>query len=201
MKRFLILCLFGLLLPEENWAQFNVLKGKVLTEEGYDGHDRAPGAPQGEPTYIALPGAYVRWSHDEASTTVSDGFGFFKIGKSEVGDTLVVSMMGFETVGWVFNGESYVDIPLKAGVELASAEVVEKKAATQLSLLSPLDVQSLNRKELVKAACCNLSEAFETNASVDASFTDAVTGTRQIRMVGLDGKYSQIQVDNLPGPR
>ncbi len=201
MKRFLILCLFGLLLPEENWAQFNVLKGKVLTEEGHDGHDHAPGAHRGEPAYIALPGAYVRWSHDVSSTTVSDGFGFFKIGKSEVGDTLVVSMMGFETVGWVFNGESYVDIPLKAGVELASAEVVEKKAATQLSLLSPLDVQSLNRKELVKAACCNLSEAFETNASVDASFTDAVTGTRQIRMLGLDGKYSQIQVDNLPGPR
>ena len=59
----------------------------------------------------------------------------------------------------------------------------------------------MNRKELVKAACCNLSEAFETNASVDASFTDAVTGTRQIRMLGLHGKYSQLQVDNMPGPR
>ena len=201
MKRFIIICLLGLLVPEVLQAQFNVLKGKVLTDESHEGHDHSPGAHRGEPTYIALPGAYVRWSHDEASTTVSDGFGFFKISKAEVGDTLVVSMMGFETVGWVYNGESYVDIPLKAGVELASAEVVEKKAATQLSLLSPLDVQSLNRKELVKAACCNLSEAFETNASVDASFTDAVTGTRQIRMLGLDGKYSQIQVDNLPGPR
>ena len=199
MRRLLLICWFGLWVPDEAWSQFNVLKGKVLTEEGHDGH--APGAQSGEASYIPLPGAYVRWSHDEASTTVSDGFGFFKISKAEVGDTLVVSMLGFETVGWVFNGESYVDIPLKAGVELASAEVVEKKAATQLSLLSPLDVQSLNRKELVKAACCNLSEAFETNASVDASFTDAVTGTRQIRMLGLDGKYSQIQVDNLPGPR
>jgi outer membrane receptor for ferrienterochelin and colicins len=201
VKRFIIICVFGLLLPEEHQAQFNVLKGKVLTEESHEGHDHAPGAHRGEPTYIPLPGAYVRWSHDESSITVTDGFGFFKVDKAEVGDTLVVSMMGFETVGWVYNGESYVDIPLKSGVELASAEVVEKKAATQLSLLSPLDVQSLNRKELVKAACCNLSEAFETNASVDASFTDAVTGTRQIRMLGLDGKYSQIQVDNLPGPR
>ena len=57
------------------------------------------------------------------------------------------------------------------------------------------------RKELTKAACCNLSEAFETNASVDASFTDAVTGTRQIHMLGLAGKYTQLLVDNLPGPR
>ena len=46
-----------------------------------------------------------------------------------------------------------------------------------------------------------MSEAFETNASVDASFTDAVTGTRQIHMLGLAGKYTQLLVDNLPGPR
>ena len=179
-------------------AQLSMLKGKVLTVEP---STESQGAPDEEASYVPLPGAYVRWSHDNASTTVSDGFGFFKINKAEIGDTLVVSMMGFETVGWVYNGEPYVDIPLKAGVELASAEVIEKKAATELSLLSPLDVQSLNRKELVKAACCNLSEAFETNASVDASFTDAVTGTRQIRMLGLHGKYSQLQVDNMPGPR
>ena len=172
----------------------NALRGKVLTEELQD-------LSAGEPYYVPLPGAYVRWSNEEQAAAVSDGFGFFKIAKAEIGDTLVVSMIGFETVGWVYNGESYVDIPLKAGVDLESAVVVEKQTAIQLSLLSPLDVQSLNRKELSKAACCNLSEAFETNASVDASFTDAVTGTRQIRMLGLAGKYSQIQVDNLPGPR
>ena len=38
----------------------------------------------------------------------------------------------------------------------------------------------------------------ETNAVVDASFTDAVTGTKQIRMLGLDGKYTQIMFDNQP---
>lgn len=195
MKRLLLICLLGIWTLNGAWSQFNVLKGKVLTDESMIEKSRE------EPTYIPLPGAYVRWSHQEASAAVSDAFGFFKISKADIGDTLVVSMTGYETVGWVYNGESYVDIPLKSGVELESAEVVEKKAATQISLLSPLDVQSLNRKELVKAACCNLSEAFETNASVDASFTDAVTGTRQIRMLGLHGKYSQLQVDNMPGPR
>ena len=137
-KRLLLIGLVSLLAAAMAWSQFNVLKGKVLTEEAGN-----KGARE-EPTYIPLPGAYVRWSHDEASTTVSDGFGFFKVAKAAIGDTLVVSMLGFETVGWIYNGESYVDIPLKAGVDLASAEVVEKKAATQLSLLSPLDVQSLN---------------------------------------------------------
>ncbi len=178
-----------------SWAQFSELRGKVLTQE------TANPDVNSEPVYISLPGAYVRWAHDASSTTVTDGFGFFKISKASVGDTLMASMLGYETVGWVFNGESYVDIPLESGISLDAAEVIEQRSAVELSLLSPLDVQSLNRKELVKAACCNLSEAFETNASVDASFTDAVTGTRQIRMLGLDGKYSQIQVDNLPGPR
>ena len=127
MKRLLLICMLGLWVPDVALSQFNFLKGKVLTEEAHEGHDHAAGARRGEPTYIPLPGAYVRWSHDETSTTVSDGFGFFKISKAGVGDTLVVSMAGFETVGWVYNGESYVDIPLKSGVELESAEVVEKK--------------------------------------------------------------------------
>ncbi|MCH1584331.1 MAG: TonB-dependent receptor, partial [Flavobacteriales bacterium] len=176
------------------------LRGKVLVVDQSD-DSTAAGQESQDPEYIGLPGAYVRWSHDMSSTTVSDGFGFFKLPTANVGDTLLASMLGYETSGWIYDGASYVDIPLTAGVDLAAAEVVERKSATQFSLLSPLDVQSLNRKELAKAACCNLSEAFETNASVDASFTDAVTGTRQIRMLGLDGKYSQIQVDNLPGPR
>ena len=53
----------------------------------------------------------------------------------------------------------------------------------------------------MKAACCNLSESFETNPSVDVSFADAVTGTRQIQMLGLAGKYSLISRENMPNVR
>lgn len=197
---------FSLLLPAMMLANALIaqnsgaLKGKVLIEDGA-GNLAGHGAGAHEPEYIGLPGAYVRWAHETSSMTVTDGFGYFKLSGAQIGDTLFASMLGYNTAAWIFDGSSYVDIPLTAGVDLGEAEVVARKSATQFSLLSPLDVQSLNRKELAKAACCNLSEAFETNASVDASFTDAVTGTRQIRMLGLDGKYSQIQVDNLPGPR
>ena len=57
---------------------------------------------------------------------------------------------------------------------------------------------SIGRGELKKAACCNLSESFETNPSIDAVFTDAITGTRQIQLLGLDGKYAQIQTEMTP---
>ena len=176
------------------------MKGKVFYES-YEDHDYGAGRNGGhEAIFEPLPGAYVRWSGSE-DVRVTDGFGFFKIPTVRLGDTLLVSMVGYQSAGLVYSGQDYVEIPLELGVVLEGATVVAQRSATSFSLLNPLNVQSLNRKELTKAACCNLSEAFETNASVDASFTDAVTGTRQIRMLGLDGKYSQIQVDNLPGPR
>ena len=157
--------------------------------------------PNGNIEHVPLPGAYILNSGAEEST-VTDLHGFFKLSNVSPQDTLIASMVGYESVGLVYDGESrFLEFALDPGVALEAAEVEAKRAATSFSLIDPLNAQTINRKELAKAACCNLSEAFETNASVDASFTDAVTGTKQIRMLGLDGKYSQIQVDNLPGPR
>lgn len=176
------------------------VKGKVLAPESHIGHDHAAGEHEGEVVYDILPGASVVWKGTTVGT-MTDLFGFFKLPALNLGDTLQVSMIGYETVGLVYTGWDYLDIPLEPGVLLNEAQVEARRSTTSISLLDPLNIQQLNRKELAKAACCNLSEAFETNASVDASFTDAVTGTRQIRMLGLDGKYTQLLVDNLPGPR
>lgn len=57
---------------------------------------------------------------------------------------------------------------------------------------------NINPKELLKAACCNLSESFETNATVDVSFSNAVTGTKQLKMLGLDQKYTSLTKEQLP---
>ena len=178
----------------------NQVKGKVLAPESHIGHDHAEGEHEGEAVYDILPGATVVWKGTTVGT-MTDQFGFFKLPALNLGDTLQVSMIGYETVGLVYTGWDYLDIPLEPGIFLNEAQVEARRSTTSISLLDPLNIQQLNRKELAKAACCNLSEAFETNASVDASFTDAVTGTRQIRMLGLDGKYTQLLVDNLPGPR
>ena len=194
----LVFIVSGLAMPNLN-AQ-NQIKGKVLAPESHIGHDHAEGEHEGEAVYDILPGATVVWKGTTVGT-MTDQFGFFKLPALNLGDTLQVSMIGYETVGLVYTGWDYLDIPLEPGIFLNEAQVEARRSTTSISLLDPLNIQQLNRKELAKAACCNLSEAFETNASVDASFTDAVTGTRQIRMLGLDGKYTQLLVDNLPGPR
>jgi len=50
----------------------------------------------------------------------------------------------------------------------------------------------INREELFKAACCNLGESFTTNPSVDVNYSDAATGAKQIRLLGLSGTYEQV---------
>ena len=56
-------------------------------------------------------------------------------------------------------------------------------------------------KELLKAACCNLAESFETNPSIDVNFADALTGTKQIKMLGLTSPYLMITEENIPSVR
>ncbi len=186
-------------MASDAYAQ-KTLRGKVFAPEDHSSNDHVPGAYDGKQSFDPMPGATVTWKGSK-SGTVTDAFGFFQIDVRRNPDTLRVSMVGYQTVDVYFSGEDYLDIPLEPGVLLQSADVVFEERSQSVSLLNPLNIQQLSRKELCKAACCNLSEAFETNASVDASFTDAVTGTRQIHMLGLAGKYTQLLVDNLPGPR
>jgi outer membrane receptor for ferrienterochelin and colicins len=80
-------------------------------------------------------------------------------------------------------------------------EVVGERSATIFDYKSAPLVQTMTERELFKAACCNLSESFETNPSIDVSFTDAITGMKQIEMLGLAGTYSQITIENMPAVR
>ena len=144
-----------------------------------------------------LIGASVYWKDSQVGTS-TDINGRFEIAKLKGHKQLVFSFTGFQSQTITYTGQAEINVVMKVGEELGAAEVQTVKNSTEMSLINPLNIQVLDEKELCKAACCNLSESFETNASVDASFTDAVTGTKQIRMLGLDGKYSQITKDNIP---
>ena len=62
----------------------------------------------------------------------------------------------------------------------------------------PQNIIKISEDELLKAACCNLSESFETNPSVDVNHSDAITGTKQIEMLGLKSPYILITEENIP---
>lgn len=85
--------------------------------------------------------------------------------------------------------------------EIEEVTVVQRKKGTVKSRTEAFDTQKINGEELCRAACCNLSEAFETNASVDVAYSDAATGAKQIRLLGLSGTYVQLIQENTPAVR
>lgn len=82
--------------------------------------------------------------------------------------------------------------------EIQGVNMVKWKPATAISKKQVGLVIDINKKELLKAACCNLSESFETNATVDVAFSNAVTGTKQLKMLGLEQKYTSLTKEQLP---
>ena len=116
------------------------------------------------------------------TTDINGQFGF-KYHSNPV--KVVVSYVGYVADTLAISSGEMKHIMLREGNELE--EVVVKASPTFIDNLQPLHIETLTEAELLKAPCCNLSESFETNASVDVSFTDAITGTRQISMLGLSG--------------
>ncbi len=143
---------------------------------------------------IYLQGTYIG--------TQSDDKGFFVLDNSmSKAKKLVVSYVGFEDKILELNGNSEVDIYLTQGEQLETIEIKYRKRTTEVSFVNAINVETVTREELCKAACCNLSESFETNPSVDVSYSDAVTGTKQIQMLGLAGTYVQIGRELIPDVR
>lgn len=145
-------------------------------------------------------GANVYWSNTSIGTT-TDVNGNFKISRLKTNNKLVISYVGYKTDTIQITNRDYIEISLISSLNLDEVTVTYRRNSTEVSLLDPLNTKVMGEKELLKAACCNLSESFETNPSVDVSFTDAVTGTRQIQMLGLAGTYTQITRENMPDVR
>ena len=85
--------------------------------------------------------------------------------------------------------------------QIEEVTVVQRKKGKVKSRTEAFDTEKINSEELCRAACCNLSEAFETNASVDVAYSDAATGAKQIRLLGLNGTYVQLIQENTPAVR
>lgn len=84
---------------------------------------------------------------------------------------------------------------------IEEVKLIKMGEATALSKKETGLTFNISSKELLKAACCNLSESFETNATVDVAFSNAVTGTKQLKMLGLDQKYTSLTKELLPSIR
>lgn len=148
-----------------------------------------------------LPGANVVWLN-EPSGVVTNTEGYFEIPRAN--DTqryLVASYVGFLNDTIDTYAVAMVHVMLKPATELTTVVVEGGSNGRMVNTIDPIGTETLTKKELLKAACCNLSESFETNNTVDAEFSDAVTGAKTIKLLGLDGVYAQIMTENMPNVR
>ncbi len=149
-----------------------------------------------------LVGATVVWQ-GTSSYALADEKGMFEIDlPDKYPAKLIVSFVGYIADTILVKSAPASDKILKITLpqnNLLEEFVVEAKRST--TYISPMEIrhtQTITEGELRKAACCNLSESFETNVTVDVKYTDAVSGAKKIQMLGLDGVYSQIQFENFP---
>ena len=146
-------------------------------------------------------GANIYWENTQQGTT-SDINGYFELPIRTGSSKLIVSYIGFApTTVAVNNTEEELRITLKGQIELEEVVISERKMGTIASRTSVLQTQRITYDELCRAACCNLGESFETNPSVDVSYSDAATGARQIKLLGLSGTYVQMLTENYPNFR
>ncbi|MDX1759278.1 MAG: TonB-dependent receptor [Arenibacter algicola] len=146
---------------------------------------------------LGLAGANVYWLNSQTGTiTKTDGS--FVIPFKKENNQLVISYVGFESDTLFIDSPKTVNHWLKPSNALNEVVVQKKRDAVQKSYFSPQNVVTINSAELLKAACCNLSESFETNPAIDVNFSDALTGTKQIQMLGLTSPYLLITQENIP---
>ena len=179
MKK-LFVTLFLILLTLPVWSQ---ISGVVLDDKG-------------EP----LTGASVYWAGTQRGVA-TDLDGTFQLMPDKRSNLLVVSFVGFHNDTVIVENRKPLTIVLVEEAVLDEVVIQERKLGVLRSRTSAFDTETLGTEELCKAACCNLSEAFETNASVDVAYTDAATGAKTIRLLGLSGTYVQLLQENTPGVR
>jgi len=147
-----------------------------------------------------LPGVNIYWQ-GTSQGVASKPDGSFEIKKKNSQHMLVFSFVGYEQNVVHIDDLTPIEVTLKPNLELEEVTVIRKDRGTYLSVINPIQTERIGGAELQKAACCNLAESFETNPSVDVSYSDAVTGAKQIRLLGLEGTYSLLQVENMPNLR
>ena len=147
-----------------------------------------------------MPGVHVYYL-GTTTGVITDINGFFELEHDHSNHQLVFRFVGYQPDTLDIHHDEEINVIMGEGKILDDFVVEYNKGDYIFSKLDPLDAHIINQGELRKAACCNLAESFETNPSIDASFTDAVTGTKQIQMLGLSGKYVQILSGNIPTVR
>ena len=147
----------------------------------------------------ALFGASVHWENTSVGAVTNENGEFTINTPTNFPSNLIVnSLEHINDSILVRDSTQKLSIVLIKSVDLKAVQVVSNKNSTEISTIKTLNTETLGEPELLKAACCNLSESFETNPTVDVNYSDAITGAKEIQMLGLSGNYTQLLGEAIP---
>jgi len=168
-----------------SFSQTSIING--IVSEMDEHHDLMP-----------IPFVNVYWS-GTSHGTVTNGNGEFSIERHNNIHQLVISYVGYLNDTLVVDdNQSDVNIVLTTSQELDEVVIAKRLGGSYISKLTPLKTEVITSAGLQKLPCCDLSESFENSATVDVGYSDAVTGAKHIKMLGLAGIYSQMLYENIP---
>lgn len=179
-----ILFLVALIFVQQSYSQ--TVTGVVNVEK--------PGGKQ-----ESMPYASVYWLEGEM-VVETDDHGRFSFDRKQMEKVSIVATFVGYTQDTVILGpeENWAKLVIREGEELSAARLVARQEANYISKLTSVKTEVISAAGLCKMACCNLAESFENSASVTVGYSDAITGARQIRLLGLSGIYTQMLDENRP---
>lgn len=144
---------------------------------------------------VVVANAAAQWLHTSIGAH-TDADGKFSLPRTRT-DTLVISFPTFLPDTVVIPAiQNYITVFLNTAHSLNEVSIVARDGS--YISVQPIFTQVIGTEGLRRAACCNLAESFESSVAIDSEFPDAVSGARQISMLGLAGTYTQILLENVP---
>lgn len=181
MKRIITIIILGFVFVN---ASAQILKGSIFYKKQNGSTEPLPFAQiyylEKSKLLEADADGHFELNITERSTLVATYVGYTR-------DT-VIAMPGTTTANFYLSGEN----------EVAESVITARQPGNTLSKLSSVRTEVITAAGLCKMACCNLAESFENSASVTVGYSDAITGARQIKLLGLSGTYTQMLDENRP---
>ena len=147
---------------------------------------------------IPFPGVTVFWENTTVGTLTNID-GNYKLLNSSVSNKLVFKFLGYKEQIIDVSNKKFYNVTMMKDENVLDEVVLNKKRKTiQKSYFKTQNIINVSSEELLKAACCNISESFETNPSIDVSYSNAITGVKQVKMLGLESPYLLITEENIP---
>lgn len=143
-----------------------------------------------------LEGAVVKWINTRTGTS-TDEKGKFELPAAGITDKrIIVFNIGFKSDTITVSDNTFIEVILTANTTTETIEIEDEQSSTFISD-DPAKTEVITSQELVKDACCDLSGCFGKNSSVEVAVTDIITDSKELKILGLEGVYTQILIDNM----